>query len=424
MKSKIKNVRKNLFKDLKEHREDLKMLQRSDDDVTGRITPMSNIKARINFQSYLPWWELEEMLEFPEIFFVGVNSSKIIYDPYDVTLNFGFDEWENEEAREADDEKMLIISPGDHIAYRYEVLKILGSGSYGRVIFARDHSRHSDDVNHEVALKILHNEPQMWKYFEKEVRILNYIRSKISEPERISRHLRSFFFRNHYVIVFELLGQSMFRGLSDSIKDLKMIGKYLESILIPLNNLHQIDLIHGDLKPENVMFQFGCFGLNCSNGLKLADFNLACSSASNMFPCPGVYFQTRHYRAPEVILDLNYTTKADMWSLGVMTSEMFLGSLPFYGETTIDQLAAIMEVLGLIPIEMIKHSPKIHIYQKAVNYRCKNGFQRRPFRKPLDGVLLGAPSLLVDFIRKCLKLDPDERMTSYEALQHPLVTGR
>ena len=56
-----------------------------------------------------------------------------------------------------------------------------------------------------------------------------------------------------------------------------------------------------------------------------------------------------------------------MWSLGVIAAEIYLGKLPFYGETSTDQLAAIMEVVGLVPPQMIYSSPRMHVYQSEIN---------------------------------------------------------
>lgn len=82
-----------------------------------------------------------------------------------------------------------------------------------------------------------------------------------------------------------------------------------------------------------------------------------------MFKCPEYYLQTRYYRSPEVILSLPYGTVADMWSLGIMVAEMYLGKPPFWGESETDQLASMMEVLGLIPPHMVEQSTRKHVYQ-------------------------------------------------------------
>ena len=74
-------------------------------------------------------------------------------------------------------------------------------------------------------------------------------------------------------------------------------------------------------------------------------------------------------------MNLNYTETADMWSLGVILAELYLNKVPFYGETNTDQLAAIMEVMGLLPPYMVEISPNIETYQSkcVVYFEAKNG---------------------------------------------------
>ena len=62
-------------------------------------------------------------------------------------------------------------------------------------------------------------------------------------------------------------------------------------------------------------------------------------------------------------MDLDYTTTADMWSVGVIMAELYMNKVPFYGESGIDQLASIMEVMGLLPPYMVETSPNVRTYQ-------------------------------------------------------------
>lgn len=80
------------------------------------------------------------------------------------------------------------------------------------------------------------------------------------------------------------------------------------------------------------------------------------------FECPGYYIQTRYYRSPEVILGMPFDTQTDMWSVGIILAEFYLGVPPFFGETETDQLAAMMEVLGLVPAYMVARSPRKKVY--------------------------------------------------------------
>ena len=61
------------------------------------------------------------------------------------------------------------------------------------------------------------------------------------------------------------------------------------------------------------------------------------------------YIQSRFYRSPDVILGLDYTTSIDMFSLGCIMAELYTGYPLFPGESEKEQLACIMEILGLPP---------------------------------------------------------------------------
>ena len=133
------------------------------------------------------------------------------------------------------------------------------------------------------------------------------------------------------------------------------------------------------INPRMLAYTPNCLGLlkhGSDTGLSSTNQYTDCATLAltwTDFPCPGRYFQTRHYRAPEVILDLDYDTAADMWSVGVILAELYLDKVPFYGETTTDQLAAIMEVMGLVPPHMVAASPQIGTYQSKfwLTQKCR-----------------------------------------------------
>ena len=98
-----------------------------------------------------------------------------------------------------------------------------------------------------------------------------------------------------------------------------------------------VNIIHSDLKPENIMLQS-----DGKTGIKLIDFGNACYTNNKFFK----YIQSRYYRAPEVILELPYTTQVDQWSLGCILYELHFGEPLFKGNNKgkYDQLEKIMEV--------------------------------------------------------------------------------
>jgi serine/threonine protein kinase len=74
------------------------------------------------------------------------------------------------------------------------------------------------------------------------------------------------------------------------------------------------------------------------------------------------YIQSRFYRSPEVLVGLPYTSAIDMWSLGCIATELFLGLPLFPGSSEYNQLSRIVEMLGTPPNYMIEVGKNAHRY--------------------------------------------------------------
>jgi serine/threonine protein kinase len=90
------------------------------------------------------------------------------------------------------------------------------------------------------------------------------------------------------------------------------------------------------------------------------------------------YIQSRFYRAPEILLELEYTFPIDVWSLGCILVEMHTGEPLFGGRNEIDQMSKICEVFGVPPKHMIEGSSKLkkffHVLAEpdgTVNYHMR-----------------------------------------------------
>jgi serine/threonine protein kinase len=86
------------------------------------------------------------------------------------------------------------------------------------------------------------------------------------------------------------------------------------------------------------------------------------------------YIQSRFYRAPEIILGLNYSMAIDMWSLGCILAELYTGIPIFPGENEQEQLGCIMEVMGVPELDLIQKSERKHLFfGKKQENRIKSG---------------------------------------------------
>lgn len=126
-----------------------------------------------------------------------------------------------------------------------------------------------------------------------------------------------------------------------------------------------------------------------------------------------------HYRAPELIFEATkYTTQIDVWSLGCVMAEFFLGRPIFRGSSSIDQLVEIVKVIGAPTKDDIRAMNPHHSKKMKFSTRSPVGLGRlfQNVRFP-DGSRMDAQAL--DIMQKWLLYAPKSRTNCFEALAHP-----
>ena len=94
----------------------------------------------------------------------------------------------------------------EHLAYRYEVIKKLGKGSFGVVLKCFDHK-----LKEYVALKILKNKKRLYKQGQVEAKLVKHLNDLDPEDKKnIIRRLDQFVFRRHLIITFEMLSVNLY----------------------------------------------------------------------------------------------------------------------------------------------------------------------------------------------------------------------
>lgn len=174
---------------------------------------------------------------------------------------------------------------------------------------------------------------------------------------------------------------------------------------------------------------------------QVIDFGSSCYENQRVY----TYIQSRFYRAPEVILGARYGMPIDMWSLGCILAELFTGFPLLPGEDEADQLACIIEMLGMPPQRLLQNSKRSRQFISSKGYPkyctatampdgttvLSGGLSRRgklrgpPGSRDLEAALRScADEQFLDFLKNCLVWEPEYRMTPHKALKHPWLRRR
>ena len=336
------------------------------------------------FLGYMTKYEQMEILDYSEIYFMGMKSAKIKADSND--NNFGYDD-------ERNDYKLVM---GDHIAYRFEIQQIIGKGSFGQVCKCFDHKTKTF-----VALKLIRNQKRFHRQGKVEIKVLQQLLKNDPDDQfHAIKMLEYFVFRKHICITFELLSINLYELLKSNNFhgfSLSLVRRLAIQIITCLAFMKENQIIHCDLKPENILFKDPN-----KSGIKVIDFGSSCFTNEKIY----TYIQSRFYRAPEIILGIEYTVAIDMWSLGCILAEIHSGYPLFPGESEAEQLLCIMEVRGLPPSDVLEMSTRKKLFfdgnipKIIANSRGK---KRYPNTRSLPDKVKSNDSNFLDFIDKCFE---------------------
>lgn len=347
-------------------------------------------------------FEKGEILDYRYVYFCGrPNTQKISGDIRHAANNYGFDD-------ENGDYKAI---PGDHIAYRYEVLSVLGKGSFGKVLKCIDHKN-----GKLVAVKMTINRATFHNQALIEADILRALSMwDVKDKYNLIRYTAHFSFREHLCISTELLGINLYELLKfNKFKglDLRLIRHFTKQLLEGLRFLDCKEIIHCDLKPENILLSDPVRGL-----VKIIDFGSSCFVTEKSY----TYIQSRFYRAPEVILGMDYDQRIDVWSLGCIVAELFTSYPLFVGKDEKEVLGGVMEIFGAPDRYMINQCRRRKLYFDSVGNPLPVS-KKYPGTKSLRRVMKCTDTDFLDFIEQCLVLNPKNRLSPYKGLNHKFFT--
>ncbi|XP_014211142.1 serine/threonine-protein kinase Doa isoform X8 [Copidosoma floridanum] len=329
---------------------------------------------------------------------------------------------------EDDDDGHLIYQSGDVLTNRYKILATLGEGTFGKVVKVKDLL-----MDHIMALKIIKNVEKYREAARLEINALEKIAGKDPEGKNLCVKMLDWFnYHGHMCIAFEMLGLSVFDFLRDNnfqpypIEHVRHIGYQL---CYAVKFLHDNKLTHTDLKPENILFVDSEYDTVYNSkkrkevrkvkrtDIRLIDFGSATFDNEHH----STIVSTRHYRAPEVILELGWAQPCDVWSIGCILFELYLGITLFQTHDNREHLVMMERILGTIPHRMARKSKTKYFYHGILDWGSAGRYVRDNC-KPLHRYQQSEDEehkQLFDLIQRMLEYEPSTRITLKEALSHP-----
>jgi cyclin-dependent kinase-like len=286
---------------------------------------------------------------------------------------------------------------------KYERLGVLGEGSYGVVTKCR----HKETGQIVAVKKFIESEDDkvVKKIAHREIRMLKQLRH-----ENLISLLDVFHRKKRLFLVFEFMDRTVLDDMERKPEGLNpgYVREIVWQVLKGVEFIHDHQIIHRDVKPENILVS--------KHGIvKLCDFGFARAIAQ-----PGEkytdYVATRWYRAPELLVgDPNYGKAVDIWAIGCLFPEMLTGEPLFPGNSDIDQIYLVRKCFGNLPLRFRE------ILRRNENFIGV----RHPEPRELEPIERRFPHLaqyVKEMIKLCLKLEPNDRKGCSELLKCPYFT--
>lgn len=271
------------------------------------------------------------------------------------------------------------------MASAFETLRVLGRGSYGTAVLARERNQ-ANGTQHEGDLRVLKEvdlsqmQPAARQEACKEVEVLR----SLQHVNIVAYHAAFLDSGSLYIVMEYADGGS----LSDAIKarqcremprftEREALAIFSQSCLA-LKHMHERHILHRDLKSQNIF-------LTKDGTVKLGDFGIS-KMLEHTHAEAMTVIGTPSYLAPEVCDSQPYGTKADVWSMGVVLYEVLTLELPF---TARSLAALVVKIVTSKPQQLLAST-----CSKESRILVKKLLQKKPEKRPSTGEILAMPIIL------------------------------
>jgi serine/threonine-protein kinase len=218
-----------------------------------------------------------------------------------------------------------MLSKGQKINERYEIVKSIGEGGMANVYLAKD-----SILDRNVAVKVLRGDlsadDKFIRRFEREAQSV----SNLSHKNIVEVYDVGVEDGEHYIVMEYIEGKTLKQLLKkrESLTLTEVID-IMTQLTDGIAHAHESYIIHRDIKPQNIMIE--------DNGLiKITDFGIAMALNATQLTQTNSVMGSVHYLPPEQASGKGSTIKSDIYSLGILMYELLTGNVPFKGDNAVE----------------------------------------------------------------------------------------
>ena len=218
-----------------------------------------------------------------------------------------------------------MLSRGQKINERYEILKSIGEGGMANVYLA-----HDIILDRDVAIKVLRgdleNDEKFIRRFQREAKSV----SDLSHPNIVEVYDVGEEEGQHYIVMEYIDGKTLKQLVQKrGALTVPEVIDIMSQLTDGLAQAHDAYIIHRDIKPQNIMI--------LDNGIiKITDFGIAMSMNATQLTQTNSVMGSVHYLPPEQASGKGATIKSDIYSAGILMYELLTGSVPFKGDNAVE----------------------------------------------------------------------------------------
>ena len=218
-----------------------------------------------------------------------------------------------------------MLSKGQKINDRYEIIKNIGEGGMANVYLAQD-----TILDRKVAVKVLRgdlaNDDKFIRRFQREALAV----SNLSHPNIVEVYDVGEEDGSHYIVMEYIEGKTLKQLLKkrESLTLTEVID-IMTQLTDGISHAHESYIIHRDIKPQNIMIED-------DGRIKITDFGIAMALNATQLTQTNSVMGSVHYLPPEQASGKGATIKSDIYSLGILMYELLTGNVPFKGDNAVE----------------------------------------------------------------------------------------